>query len=96
MALLQNIFSWQVLKDIARSMGYDVKIAARKRTSWMNYKGHRLNVKKKTSSAVLKKRKQQMIESGAIEIGEAIVPIEYDVIRIQSDGTLVSCTNTSF
>ena len=81
---------WQVLKEIARSMGYAVKTAPRKRASWMNYKGHRLNMKKKTSSAVLKKLKRELIESDAIDIGDAIVPIEYDVIRVNADGSLVS------
>ena len=78
------------MKEIAKSIGYQVTVKPIKRASWMNYKGHRLNVKKRTSSYVLKKKKQELIESGLIDVGKTIVPIEYDVIRVDPDGNLVS------
>lgn len=33
--------------------------------------------------------KKDLIESGAIDIGELIVPIEYFTMRVNKDGTLV-------
>lgn len=47
-------------------------------------------MQKKTSAIELRKQKQQFIASGKLDVGDAIVPIEYDVIRVLENGTLVS------
>ena len=37
----------------------------------------------------LKERKLQMIRDGEIETGQMIVPVTYEILRIQEDGQLV-------
>ena len=81
---------FQVIIELARSTGYDVLVNSKRRTSWMNYKGYALNVKRRTPSLVLREKKKELIDSGSIDVGKAIVTIEYDVIKIDSDGKLVS------
>ena len=70
-------------------MGYRVSQQSRKRMSFIHYKGLRLNLMKRTSAKVLKRHKREMIESGTLDVGQLIVPIEYDVLKIHKNGALV-------
>lgn len=80
----------KVLKDILLELGYDVPIKSRKRISWVNFPGHQLNSSRPMSAAKLKEIKENMIRNGEIDVGEAIVPISYDVLSINRNGSLVS------
>ena len=71
-------------------MGFDVNEKKKLRASFMNYSGYNLNTLRKTSSKVLRNKKHAMIESGEVDTGELIVPIEYYVANIQPDGSMVS------
>ena len=83
----------QVIIELARSMGYDVLVNSKRRTSWINYKEYALNVKRRTPSLALREKKTELIASGSIDVGKSIVSIAYDVITIDSDGKLVSFKN---
>ena len=56
----------------------------------MNYKGFNLNTQRKTSAETLRKKKLAMLESGEINAGELVVPVEYYVTTIQPDGSMVN------
>ena len=56
----------------------------------MNYKGFNLNTQRKTSAETLRKKKLAMLESGEINARELVVPVEYYVTTIQSDGSTVN------
>lgn len=77
------------MKEIVKSLGYEVKTRKRKRISWQNYAGHTLNIARTTSSQTLKAMKEKMIEQGEIDIGEMVVPLDYEVMSIEKDGSLV-------
>ena len=79
----------QIVKSIAKSLGFNVKKKKRIRTSFQNFKGHRLNTQQRSSSKALKERKLQMIRDGEIETGQMIVPVTYEILHIQEDGQLV-------
>ena len=55
----------------------------------MNFKTVERNVPRRTSLKTLKERKDEMIRDGEITVGEKIVPIEYEVLRIDPDGNMV-------
>ena len=87
-----KIYLWrflQIVKSIAKSLGFEVKEQKRIRTSFQNFKGYSLNTQQKNSSKALRKKKLEMIRDGEIETGQPIVPITYEVLRIQEDGQLV-------
>ena len=63
-------------------------IRKKRRTSWLNYNGIKLNIRRRASYAALRRQKLKMIDSGEIDIGKPIVPIEYSVITVK-DGKLV-------
>ena len=71
-------------------MGYVANMQQRKRRSFANYKGLKLNIPRKASAEVLKKLKHEMTESGVLDNGQLIVPIKYDVVHVLKDGKLVS------
>lgn len=75
-------------------MGFtDIPVRHRQRRSWRNYKTIKLNYIKRTSRLALRKLKQKMIESGKIDIGIPIVPIDYTVMKVNKDGKLVMIGN---
>lgn len=78
-----------MIKAIAKSMGFQATTSERKRLSFLNYKGFKLNIRRRTSAAILRKMKQKMINSGAIDVGKPIVPITYHVMKVGNDGKLV-------
>ena len=55
----------------------------------MNFETVERNVPRRTSLKTLKERKDEMIRDGEITVGEKIVPIEYEVLRIDPDGNMV-------
>ena len=55
----------------------------------MNLETVERNVPRRTSLKTLKERKDEMIRDGEITVGEKIVPIEYEVLRIDPDGNMV-------
>lgn len=77
------------MKEIAKTLGYDVCSKKVKRISWMNYKSQRLNVLKPTPLSHLKQMKKNMLAAGEIDVGELIVPIDYYVMKVKKDGTMV-------
>lgn len=83
----------QVMKEVAKSLGYNVITRKRKRISWENYENHTLNTTKTTSSKALHQMKTTKIAAGEIDVGEMVVPIEYDVMSVKADGSLVRCYN---
>ena len=56
----------------------------------MNYKEFNLSTQRKTSAETLRKKKLAMLESGEINAGEFVVPVEYYVTTIQSNGSMVN------
>ncbi|KAF6024749.1 hypothetical protein EB796_016942 [Bugula neritina] len=78
------------MKEIAEHvLKHPVKRKPKTRISWLNYKNLSLNIKRKASVTRLKIKKKQMIDNGEIDVGKTIVPIEYQTVQVQSDGTLV-------
>ena len=55
----------------------------------MNFKTVEKNVPRRTSLKTLKERKDEMKKDGEITVGEKIVPIKYEVLRIDPDGNMV-------
>ena len=55
----------------------------------MNFETVERNVPRRTSLKTLKERKDEMIRDGEITVGEKIVPIEYEVLRIDPEGNMV-------
>ena len=55
----------------------------------MNFDTVERNVPRRTSLKILKERKDEMIRDGEITVGEKIVPIEYEVLRIDPEGNMV-------
>ena len=55
----------------------------------MNLETVERNVPRRTSLKTLKERKDEMIRDGEITVGEKIVPIEYEVLRIDPEGNMV-------
>ena len=55
----------------------------------MNFKIVERNVPRQTSLKTLKERKDEMIRDGEITVGEKIVPIEYEVLRIDPEGNMI-------
>ena len=66
-----------------------VTIKIRLRQTNMNFETVERNVPRRTSLKTLKERKDEMIRDGEITVGEQIVPIEYEVLRIDPDGNMV-------
>ena len=64
-----------------------IKIRLRQKN--MNFETVERNVPRRTSLKTLKERKDEMIRDGEITVGEKIVPIEYEVLRIDPDGNMV-------
>jgi len=71
-------------------MGFKSPVKPRIRTAWLNYKGHNLNAQKRTSVHKLKQMKAMKLANGEIDIGNLVVPIEYETMHIREDGTMVS------
>ena len=55
----------------------------------MNFETVERNVPRRTSLKTLKERKDEMIRDGEITVGEKIVPIEFEVLRIDPGGNMV-------
>ena len=78
------------MKHILISMGYELTFQPKKRISWDNYTGYKLNVQKPASIITLKKMKADMIQNGEIDVGELVVPITYTAITNRlADGKVV-------
>ena len=52
----------------------------------MNFETVERNVPRRTSLKTLKERKDEMIRDGEITVGEKIVSIEHEIIRIDPEG----------
>lgn len=75
-------------------MGFDdIPTKPRRRRSWRCYKSLKLNYIKRASRLVLRKMKRDLIQSGKIDIGIPIVPIDYTVVKLDKEGKLVSKNN---
>ena len=65
----------------------------------MDFETVERHVPRRTSLMTLKERKDEMIRDGEITLGEQIVPIEYEVLRIDPEGNIVilssKCYNCS-
>lgn len=86
----------QVLKSIVKELGYHVPDREkRKRQANLNFPGYDVNIPRRVQGGVLKAKKKDLLAKGEIEAGEKIVPIEYEVLRVDSDGNLV-CNQISF
>ena len=82
----------QVVKAVARSMGFEVKERKNVRTNFQNFPGFRQNMQRRTASEVLRAKKLNVIANGELEAGKIIVPFTYEVLHVQEDETLV-CNN---
>lgn len=80
----------QVIKAVLEDLGYEIRVIPKYRAAWKNHKHHNLNICVSTSISELTTMKREMIEEGRINIGEPIVPIDYDVVKINKQGKLVS------
>ena len=78
------------MKKIANSMGFDVTVRRRLRQKNLNFKCYDKNVPRRTSLITLRERKKRLIQNGEISVGEKIVPTEYEVMRIDPEGNMVS------
>ena len=74
---------------IAKTLGFDVTIKRRRRQTNMNFETVERNVPRRTSLKTLKERKDEMIRDGEITVGEKIVPIEHEILRIDPEGNIV-------
>ena len=83
----------QVIKTIAKNLGFNETQKRRLRQSNLNFEKLNINVPRRTSVKVLQKKRQEMITSGQISVGEKIVPIEYEIMKIYPDGKMVMKIN---
>ena len=68
---------------MAESLRFDVTTRKKTQTSWLNYNGIKLDIRRKASYAALRRQKLKMIDSGEIVTGKPIVPIEHSVITVK-------------
>lgn len=79
-----------MLKGIVKDMGFTVPEKNKRiRQSNLNFKGYDLNVPRQVPSFLLRQRRKDLLASGEVQAGEKIVPIEYEVLRVDRDGNLV-------
>ena len=78
-----------VIKKIGKTLGFDVTIKRRLWQTNMNFETVERNVPRRTSLKILKERKDELIRDGEITVGEKIVPIEYEVLRMDPEGNMV-------
>ena len=78
------------MKEIAKSMAFPVVQKPKHRTTWLKHDGLRLNIIIPASIREFYKMKSQLIKNKEIDIGELIVPMQYSVVVVSKDGTLVS------
>ena len=83
----------QVIKTIAKNLGFNVTQKRRLRQSNLNFEKLNINLPRRTSVKVLQKKRQEMITSGQISVGEKIVPIEYKIMRIDPYGKMLMKIN---
>ena len=75
---------------MASNYGFNVTTKRKLRQANLNFKDYDKNAPRRTSVAVLRAKKQTMIASGELTVGEKIVPVEYEVMRIDPDGNMVT------
>ena len=78
------------MKEIARSLEFPVEVTPKARTSWLKHEGLGVNILVPPSVREFYRMRDEMIRNKDIDIGELIVPIQYEVVVVDKDGKLVS------
>jgi len=85
---IQTEFYWrvyQVVKEIAKdTLNRPISTKRKTQISWLTHK----NIKRKASVRRLEIKKQ-MINNGEIDVYKAIAPLEYQIAKVQSNGTFI-------